>query len=207
MIVMSNLTLKESRIDAEEGTFWMCCAGAPKVNLMARLGRYAYSRACFGVTPKERQRISTIAADLFLFGLRHDPCDAFCALSLAFMLRRQEIPESPYPSFDALVHDLLEQKNAGAIVNQAMRLASGYRCQINWQAADELFQSLSGSLGIFEWWLACAREGDAEGNLVLAWLMRMSLTAEIDGINIESRLEMARRRFPDAPDWMCQPIR
>lgn len=204
MVVLGNAIEVRSRIASQEVEKWLICAGAPKPEILPKLGRYVYSRACLAITAGEHRRISTEAADIFALGFRRNPADTFCALNLAYLLRRGEVPEAPYPPFEELVNGLIEAKNEGALVNQALRLASGYRCDVNWQAADELFQSLTASLGVLEWYLARSREGDAEGHLVVGWLMRMSLTDEIDGVDLASRLSMASGGFPSIPHWMFQ---
>ena len=93
MTVLGTRALIQSGVGDEEGRYWMTCAGAPEPKKIPRLGRYAYSRACLAVSLRERKRISKEAADLFAVGIRDSPRDAFGALNLAYLLRRDEIPE------------------------------------------------------------------------------------------------------------------
>lgn len=202
MSVLGAEFLRRGHSDTAEGYYWTRCAGANTPQMIPRLGRYVYSRACGTITKRERERIATEAANLFAFRLEDNGYDAFSALNLAFLIRRGEVSDTQYPSFEDLIEKPLSEENAGAIVNQALRLASGYRCNADWKAADDLVARLQGSLGVLEWWLARAREGDAEGHLVIGWLMRMSLTTNLDDVDLRSRLDLARAAFTDIPEWM-----
>jgi len=202
MSILARHLLLKSEGNSPEGAFWMGCAGASKPYFIPKLGTYIYSRARASITLAQRLRLSSEAAEFYAGGITTERKDPFCALNLAYLLRRGETQLSSRFSFAYLLDDLLASRNVFATVNQCLRLAVGYECEKNWAAADALFGSLSGSSGILEWWQVCAKEGEPEGHLVLGWLMRWSLTCKLDNVDLSGRLDHAKAGFPDLPNWM-----
>jgi hypothetical protein len=55
---------------------------------------------------------------------------------------------------------------------------------------------------VLRWWAERAREGDAEGHLLVAWMCRHRLVADPQGMSLGERLRLARAGGWDAPSWM-----
>ena len=126
--------------------------------------------------------------------------------NLAYMIRRGEYTSNQYP-----IRQLLDQAmaagNAHAFVNDALLFAS----KNQWEEADSIFRGLckqfSGTFNMeqaIQTWRTLSYQNDAEGDLVLGWLMRY-------GISIESQysqqkyMERALAKYPTLPEWMKLP--
>jgi hypothetical protein len=113
-----------------------------------------------------------------------------------------EIVDPSCPSLDELLSEHLKQHNSFAVVNQALRLAKGIQCNIDWKAADVLFGRLQDTGSVLEWWFARSQEGDPEGHLVTGWLGRHHLAVDPDGLQVAQRMDLARRGGWPVPEWM-----
>lgn len=122
--------------------------------------------------------------------------------NLAFMLRRGE-----YVSYDYSTRGLLSASIAVgqplAYVNMALLEASNH----NWERADELMQECCSTCSemdrneILKTWIGLANSGDAEGHLVVAWLMRFQRYSDTV-VSQQIHLNLAQKQYPDIPDWL-----
>jgi hypothetical protein len=55
------------------------------------------------------------------------------------------------------------------------------------------------------WWKPLADKDDAEGQLVVGWLMRHRLVEDPDGRDFAERFKAARKGGWAVPDWMMEP--
>jgi len=91
-----------------------------------------------------------------------------------------------------------------AVVNQALRIAAGFGCQMDWETADALFASAAAAPSVREWWQQRAQDGDPEGHLVLAWSARHTALPDPDKLTQEHRIAIARKGGWLVPDWVLQ---
>jgi hypothetical protein len=177
-------------------------AGATNTDELLALGLNMYQRSLTAST-KMARGLAREASVLFNEALRQG--NRIAALNLAYLLRRGEIAHTSYPSLDELLSDLIEQKDAFALANQALRLAAGVQCTTDWKAADILFGRIEASTDVLEWWLPRSREGDPEGHLVTGWLGRYQVAIDPDGFQLAQRMDLARKGGWLVPEWMNYP--
>ena len=185
--------------DHEEGLRWLRRAGAANADQLLEFGLYMYQKS-LAATTKAARGLAKEASILFQEARRQG--NRIASLNLAYLVRRGEITEPSCPSLDELLSDHLKQKDSFAFVNQALRLARGIQCDIDWKAADALFGKLQDSGSVLEWWFPRSQEGDPEGHLVTGWLSRHHLAADPDGFQVAQRMDLARRGGWLVPDWM-----
>jgi len=173
----------------EEGLRWLRRAGATNADQLVEIGLYLY-KSSLTPTTKATHGVAKEASILFQEARRQG--NPIASLNLAYLLRRGEITDASCPSLDELLSEHLKQKDSFAFVNQALRLARGIQCNIDWKAADVLFEKLQASGNVLEWWFARSREGDPEGHLVTGWLGRHQLVIDPDGFQVARRMDLAR---------------
>lgn len=129
--------------------------------------------------------------------------------NLAYMVRRGEIPDGlEVPPVTELLQPLVEQKSSLALVNQALAMAAGVQREENWEAADEVMGQIPDRENAQEaltWWWGLAEGGDAEGHLVVGWLVRRGLADDPNRHSISRRMTRARKGGWKIPAWMDQP--
>ncbi|QPK65050.1 SEL1-like repeat protein [Methylomonas sp. LL1] len=149
------------------------------------------------------------AAKFFLHG--HDLGDMDSTNSLAYMARRGEIPVfDELPSITDLFNSLINNNSPFGLVNYSLALASGYLYPKDWLGADKIISSLKLVAGdsdkiqqIINWWhKELALKNDAEGHLVIGWLLRHGLSEDPDKLSLIERLRRAREGGWDVPEWM-----
>ncbi len=129
--------------------------------------------------------------------------------NLSFVLRRGEaIGYTGKFTVDDLLLKLVEKRELFSIVNYALCLAKGFQCQRDWRKADELFSSLSDANGsvkdVLEWWhkYLIFKNDDAEGHLVVGWVVRQNFIKDPDNLTVAERMTKARQGGWDVPGWM-----
>lgn len=126
--------------------------------------------------------------------------------NLAYMIRRGE-----YVSYKYTIRQLLDQSKAGgclhAYVNDALLSAS----KKQWDEADQIMSELCAqyvdTLGmeqVIQTWKSLSYQKDAEGDLVLGWLMRYHAYEDRQRTQ-EEYMERALEKYPTLPDWMKIP--
>jgi TPR repeat protein len=201
------LRLARSRLARrrDDGERWLFRAGANSPDAIADLASHFYiqSLSCFA---RGGRRILTreVAA---LNRLALSGGSLWAAMNLAYLVRRGEISGETAPSLDELLAKGLSQSTDLAILNQALRLARGIQCTANWRRADRLILRLGSHSDILPWWSGRAREGDAEGHLVVGWLVRHQLALDPDGSTPAERMQRARAGGWPIPAWMDSPAR
>jgi len=183
----------------EEGVRWLRRAGATSADQMLELGLQLYEKSLTAME-KPARGLAKEASVLFQEAYRQGNCNA--SLNLAYLLRRGEISDASCPPLDELLSEHLKQGDSFAFVNQALRLARGIQCNIDWKTADILFAQLRNSSDVLEWWFARSREGDPEGHLVTGWLCRHRLAIDPDGFQVCQRMDWARNGGWMVPEWM-----
>jgi TPR repeat protein len=186
----------------EEGLRWLRLAGAINADQLLELGLHLYKKSVAGTT-KARRGLAREASVLFQEALRRG--NPIAALNLAYLLRRGEIADASCPPLQELLCEPVKQRDSFALVNQALRLAKGIQCSINWEAADALFVKLQDSGNVLEWWFARSQEGDPEGDLVTGWLSRHHLAVDPTGFHVAQRMDLARQGGWPVPEWMNYP--
>jgi TPR repeat protein len=188
--------------DHEEGLRWLRRAGATNASQLLELGLYLYQKSLTATTRAARG-LAKEASVLFQEARRQGNRTA--GLNLAYLLRRGEITDTSCPPLEELLSEHLRQNDSFAFVNQALRLARGVQCNIDWKTADALFGKLQDSSNVLQWWFARSREGDPEGHLVTGWLGRHRLAIDPDGFGVAQRMDLARNGGWLVPEWMNRP--
>jgi len=188
--------------DREAGLRWLRRAGATSASQLLELGLYMYQKS-LAATRKASRAFAREAS--VLFQEAHRQGNRTASLNLAYLLRRGEIGDGSCASLDELLSEHLKQRDSFAFVNQALRLARGIQCNIDWRAADALFRQLQDSGNVLEWWFARSREGDPEGHLVTGWLGRHHLATDPEGFQVAQRMDLARNSGWPVPKWMNDP--
>ena len=188
--------------DREVGLTWLRRVGVTRAAQVADAGLHLYlqtlRKAAVGIDPLPRE-----SAALFREALNQGHRNA--GLNLAYLIRRGEIPVTGFSSLSELLDHGLSTGNAFAVANQALRLAGGVQCSCDWEAADALMGELHDPDPVMSWWLPRSREGDPEGQLVIAWLGRHGLSTDPEFADAGSRLELARQGGWSAPEWLAAP--
>ena len=127
--------------------------------------------------------------------------------NLAYMLRRGEYISSTYT-----IRRLLEKAEAAgepfAYINDAL-LKAAYG---EWEAADQIMSVLchkaidfDGILEVSLPWVKMSYHGDAEGDLVLGWLVRYGVYTD-ERFTQQELMERALAKYPTLPQWLTLPI-
>ena len=61
-----------------------------------------------------------------------------CSINLAYLVRRVELLAEDFPSLDELLSAGLAARHEFVRMNQALRLARGVQCDVDWDSADRL---------------------------------------------------------------------
>ncbi len=184
----------------EQGLRWLLRAGATNADQVLELGLHLYQKSLSATSTKAKRGLAEEAGVLFREALQQG--NRIAGLNLAYLLRRGEIADAFCPSLDELLSEPLKQEDSFALVNQALRLAKGIQCNVDWQAADILCARVKDCGNVLEWWFARSQEGDPEGQIVTGWLGRHKLAVDPNGFEIAQRMDLARRGGWLVPDWM-----
>jgi len=185
-------------ISVEEGKHWLKLSKAESESDAPNSGEYVYLRALNEESEGLRHLLTNEAARMFLNG--HLAAKVVASTNLAYLVRRNEIAAEEYPPLDELLASGLAKKRPFALVNEALRRAAGVQCQSDWMLADAEIAQLPSTSGVLEWWTALLEEGDLEGHLVIAWLVRHGLTSDPDGLTPARRFY-----FLNDSSWTCPP--
>lgn len=165
---------------------------------IAQLAPSLYARAQDAITPAIRGRLFAEAASLFLEA--HSRGDYRASSRLAHMVRRAEIPHSMCVSLDVLLESGLARRYPLSILNQALRMAAGIQCPVDWREADRMVAGLSGTCGILDLWDHRTSKRDKEFHLVIGWLVRHGLTVDPEGQTPRQRFALATHLA--IPGWL-----
>ena len=127
--------------------------------------------------------------------------------NLAYMLRRGEYVSSTYS-----VKRLLEKAKAvgepSAYINDAL-LKATYG---DWENADQVIRELcrkkidfNGFLNVSTPWKKMSYHGDAEGDLVLGWLVRYGVYTD-ERFTQQELMERALAKYATLPQWLTRPV-
>ena len=183
-------------------TYWLSRAGCFSPESMALSGTWLYGKALGKHSMRDRSLIAEACATLLLqaYSQGYTPI----AVTLAYLIRRNEAP-SVDVKLDELLLPLIRQGDALALLNQALRLASGFQGPVDWEAADALIARMSDISEVLAWWSCLAEEDDSEGHLVLAWLERHGhLAGQIEPRQIERRLHTLQKSNWKIPTWFFE---
>lgn len=186
-------------VDRDAGFGWLRRLGVTTPRKVSALGSFLYARAR-NSNAKERRQLSRHAAVLFEESIRQGYLDN--EVTLAYLIRRGEVRGEGFASLDLLLQRHLAKGDSHALINQALRLARGVGCAVDWQTADTLVAKIFDSRSVLSWYQPRAREGDVEGQLVIGWLVRHNLCAYPSGNDLAESFDAARANGWKVPDWM-----
>jgi TPR repeat protein len=185
--------------DRAAGSRWLCRAGALAPSQMAAAGQYLYLKSL--TRPGcEGQELREEAVVL----LKESAAAGAAAgqILLAHLIRRGECRSEGAPPLEELLTPHATPNQPFALINQALRFAAGVQCTPDWRAADGLVARLQSADAVHEFWAARCLAGDAEGHLVVGWLLRHELAADPDGLTLPQRQAEAAEGGWVLPDWM-----
>lgn len=129
--------------------------------------------------------------------------------NLAYMIRRREAVIRTELAWEELLAPSMAGGLQFAAVNLALGRAGGYPCLQSWDSADEIIRMLRPETGVVidkdvvSWWSALANEkGEAEGHLVIGWLVRHGIIDDPDLLSVAQRMNVAAAGGWDIPEWM-----
>lgn len=186
----------------EEGFRWLRRVGCEQPAQLQFLNYYLYMKSLAAATRGEGRLLAEEAGVLFYESVQQG--NRGDEMNLAYLIRRNEIDRGPYPSLDALLSGHLQTSHPSALINQALRLAKGIECEVDWHLADILVGKIREADGVLKWWFARSAEGDAEGHLVTGWLVRRQLALDPERLPLARRMDLARAGGWEAPEWMDQ---
>lgn len=198
--LLSGQALTENR---EEGLRWLRRIGATEANHMSVLAYYIYMKSMAASTKGGARILAGDAAVLLQEAVRCGNHEE--AVNLAYLIRRGEISGSSQLPVEELLATYVSQERPFALINQALRIASGFECTTDWHVANILIGKIRDTEGVLSWWHARSTEGDAEGHLVTGWLVRQGLAPDPDQIALAQRMDLARKGGWTVPGWMDQP--
>lgn len=185
--------------DRDRALLWLRRASATTPAQIGALGSYLWGKSV-AAHRLDAPLLAEDAAVLCEEAIRQGFKQA--GMILAYLIRRGEITAEARPSLDDLLSPYLEKNQPFALANQALRLARGIQCPVDWAQADAVFDRIPTSEEIFDWWYARSRENDAEGHLVVGWLDRYTLAIDPDGLGAAERFELAKQDGWTPPDWI-----
>jgi TPR repeat protein len=187
--------------DRRAGLLWLRRVGATSPPQITRLGTYLSNKS-LAARRTDAMLLREEAAILCEEGVRQGVLPG--QMIIAYLIRRGEIDATSRPSLDELLSEHVKKDQPFALVNQALRLARGVQCEVDWAKADEVFSRIPTSEEIFDWWYARARDCDPEGDIVVAWLARYGLIVDPDGMDVAERFKRGSRGGWEPPDWILQ---
>lgn len=188
--------------DKEEGFSWLRRVGCLQPSQLQFLNFHLYMKSLAAPTRGEKRLLAEEAGVLFYESVQQG--NSGDELNLAYLIRRGEIDAAPYPPLDTLLALHLRDNHPSALINQALRLAKGVGCEVDWQLADILVGKIERAGEILQWWFARSTQGDAEGHLVTGWLVRRELALDPEQREVVQRMDLARAGGWEVPDWMGQ---
>lgn len=129
--------------------------------------------------------------------------------NLAFVLRRHHQMEdvTKMEIIDLLLPGIKE-KESFSIVNMSLFLSEVLATENDWQTADSLMKLLDEeNFEIEQWWSNMASKNEAEGYLVIMWLLRHG-KIEHSGIGtFETIIRKVENLYPQAPKWLFNKVK
>ena len=188
----------------EEASRWLQRCGAVQPAQVVKIALFLYADSLAAPTLLRRRRGVRAAAMLLAEMARQGEPAAI--VNLAYLVRRNEISGEGHPSLDEMLGPMADRREPFALMNQALRLAGGVDCDTDWESADLLVSGMKDFQPVMNWWRARTQSGDAEGHMVLAWLLRHELRADPDGIGLVARTGFARRAGWRIPEWFTSHV-
>jgi TPR repeat protein len=185
--------------DRDGGVGWLRRLGAITPRKIGALGSFLYAKALTSL-PFERRRLTRYVAVMFQESIRRGNADD--EVNLAYLVRRGEVPQGEFASLDDLLGRHLAAGAPHALINQALRLARGLGHAMDWKAADALVAQVRDFDALLGWYQPRATAGDAEGHLVIGWLVRHGLNLDPSDLPLAARFEAARSNGWAVPDWL-----
>ncbi|SIR68643.1 SIR2-like domain-containing protein [Peribacillus simplex] len=144
---------------------------------------------------------SLTAADNFMMAFELG--ETLAGINLFYLIRKKEIlPSISHYNMEELITPKLDEKDPFALINQALNLIQND--SENWQEADTLISQIGiGPIKtneVKDWWHNLSISGDAEGDLVLAWLIRHNLINDPESLSLRDRLE--KTKMWEVPEFM-----
>lgn len=139
----------------------------------------------------------------------HEMGSVDCDVSLAYMLRRNEAPAGyTLPSINELLKPAVSSGVVIAKINQALSIYQKQNGDGSWFQADKIMKALTGDLEeAVEWWHKLANLEDAEGHLVIGWLVFHNKIIDPDGMTPTERFMEAAVEGWNIPKSFLKKLR
>lgn len=160
-------------------------------NSLRNIGHYYYMKDNF-------EFCVTVLEEAFKKG------EAEAGNDLCYILRKNQVNSKlvTVTDVEVLLKKGLENNSRISMVNYALCYATGFQKEIDWIKADKIMSKLDKIQLVLSWWYMLAKDGDAEGDLVLGWLLRYQLIKDPDSMTLNERFDIARRNGFCVPEWM-----
>jgi len=124
--------------------------------------------------------------------------------SIAYMIRRDEFvgDTNKFPQVDQLLKPELEGNSYIAKINYVLYLVQDTADNEKWEKGDKIIEELGVYSDDIDWWYHLMVEGDDEGKLVIAWLLRHGYLWDNDRFNFAELLSKITDTRWIIPVWM-----
>lgn len=124
--------------------------------------------------------------------------------SIAYMVRRDEFVGdiNKFPEVDQLLKPEIEGNSYIAKINYVLFLVQNTTDNEKWKKGDKIIKELGCYSDDIDWWYRLMVEGDDEGKLVIAWLLRYDYLWDNNRYNFEELLNEITEPRWIIPSWM-----
>lgn len=149
-----------------------------------------------------RLKAYEIASNMFDIAIESQHYE--CRNALAYIMRKKQYTGSlSNYNIQDLLKPLCDAKYPIALINFALYLVEGETDDEKWMEADKLIKKIKYFDDCFEWWYELMIQGDDEGKLVVAWLLRNNIFFSLGELNIITLVKDIDRSIWKIPQWFC----
>ena len=128
--------------------------------------------------------------------------------NLAYTLRRHhKMDASTKAEIISLLLPGVKKNESFSMVNMALLFADKLGLESDWEIADDLIKNLVEPIsGIEAWWKELAVSGEAEGYLIILWLLRHNKISSSELGTYHDLSIKVKSEYPHAPGWLFDKI-
>ncbi len=150
-----------------------------------------------------RLKAYSYASDLFDIAIKTNTYT--CKNSLAYIIRRNHYSGSLFKnSVPELLKPLCDIGFPIALINFVLYLVQGVEDDRVWREADTIIKRIRYYDESFEWWYDLMQEGDDEGRLIIAWLIRNNIYFDNDKSVMFALVKDINKNIWKIPKWFLE---